>query len=70
MTEKELKTLLTRRPFTPFRLHFSSGTSHDVTHPDGLIVNGRMAAVAVGDTLWFVSPIHIVEVEPLPAVSA
>lgn len=54
----------------PFRLHFSSGTSHDVTHPDGLIVNGRMAALAVGDSLWLVALIHIVEVEPLPTVGA
>jgi hypothetical protein len=70
MKEEDLKIILTKKPFTPFRLHFTNGATHDVTHPDSVIVNGRMAAVAIGDSLWFVTLAHVVEVEPLSTVSA
>ena len=70
MKDEDLKTILNKQPFTPFRLHFTNGATHDVTHPGGVIVNGRMAAVAIGDSLWFVTLAHVVEIEPLATVSA
>jgi hypothetical protein len=70
MNKDDLTTILTKRPFTPFRLHFTNGATHDVTHPDNVLVSERMAALAVGDSLWFVTLSQVVEVEPLATVSA
>jgi hypothetical protein len=70
ITADDLKSIVQERPFTPFRLHFSNGATHDITHPDSIIVAGNHAAVAEGDKLWFTAIGHIVEIEPLPAVRA
>ena len=67
--ETTLETVLKQRPFTPFRLHLSNGNTLDVTHPDGIMVTKRMLAIAVADSLTFVQPMHVVEVEPRPTVS-
>jgi hypothetical protein len=70
MKKEDFEVLLRRRPFTPFRLHFSNGATHDVTHPDGVLLSDRVAAIAIGDSIWMVAMMHIVEVEPLAAVHA
>jgi hypothetical protein len=70
MKKEDFELLLKRRPFTPFRLHFSNGATHDVTHPDSVLLSDRMAAIAIGDSIWMVAMMRIVEVEPLSAVHA
>jgi hypothetical protein len=34
MTAQDLKTLLERSPFVPFRIHLSNGQTFDVNHAD------------------------------------
>jgi hypothetical protein len=68
VTKADFKEILDKQPFTPFRLHFSNGATHDITHPDSVLLSERVAAIAVGDTLWFTAMAHIVEIEPLPSV--
>ena len=71
MIDKEdLETILNRRPFTPFRIHFSNGATHDITHPDSILLSTHVAAIAQGDHLWFTAIGHIVELEPLATVKA
>jgi hypothetical protein len=69
MSRGDFETILERRPFTPFRLHFTTGTTHDVTHPESVLLADRMAALAVGGSIWTVALAHIVEIEPLPTVA-
>jgi hypothetical protein len=70
MSEKDLREIVHAVPFVPVRLQLSNGASYDLTHPDSILLSKRMAAVAVGDSLKFVSLLHINEVEPLPTVRA
>jgi hypothetical protein len=70
MKKGDFELLLKHRPFTPIRLHFSNGATHDVTHPDNVLLSDRMAALAIGDSIWMVAMMHIVEVEPLATVRA
>jgi hypothetical protein len=70
MKREDLETFLRRRPFTPFRLHFSNGSTHDITHPEGVLVSERVVAISVGDSIWTVALLHIAEMEPLPAIHA
>jgi hypothetical protein len=70
MKKDDLELILRRRPFTPVRLHFSNGATHEITHPDSVLLSDRVAAIAIGDSIWMVAMIHIVEVEPLATVHA
>lgn len=70
MRDKYLTAVIRAVPFVPVRLQLSNGASCDITHPDSIMVSKRMAAVAVGDTLKFVSLLHINEIEPLPTLQA
>ncbi|HEX4416178.1 MAG TPA: hypothetical protein VH107_21275 [Lacipirellulaceae bacterium] len=70
MKKEDLELLLKNRPFTPLRLHFSNGATHDVTHLDSILLSDRVAAVASGDSIWMVAMMHIVEVEPLATIHA
>lgn len=36
---KDILELANRKPFQPFRIHLSDGTSHDVPHPEMLKVS-------------------------------
>ena len=70
MKKEDLELILRRRPFTPIRLHFSNGATHEITHPDSVLLSDRVAAIAIGDSIWMVAMMHIVEVEPLTTVRA
>jgi hypothetical protein len=70
INKRDLELILQKRPFTPFRLHFSNGSRHDVTHPDNVLLSDRVAGVAQGDSMWFVAMGHIGEIEPLASIHA
>jgi hypothetical protein len=70
VNKDDFQVILQKKPFTPIRLHFSNGATHDITHPDSVLLSNRVAAIAVGDSLWLVAMALIVEVEPLAAVKA
>ncbi len=48
MRAEEITRLLKRRPFEPFGLYLSDGSSYAVRHPDQVIVTPRAAYVGVG----------------------
>jgi hypothetical protein len=74
---QKLKDLMRRRPFEPFRVVMSSGTTYDVRHPEyawlvqgGLYVGMPMPQNGEVDTpkeAVYCSMLHIAAVEPLPA---
>lgn len=71
MQASELKTLLSRRPFEPIRLHLSSGDKVDIRHPEMAIVSRSLVAVGLGDSngvadcIVHYNLIHIVKIEPI-----
>jgi hypothetical protein len=73
---EEIRNFLKATPFTPFRVHTSDGKHLDIVHPEMAMLT-RMALVVgrpVADPTQdiparadFVSPLHIVRLEPLVA---
>ena len=53
-------------PFVPVRIRLSNGDVFTVTHPDGIMIQERMSAIAVGDSIQLVANGHINAIEPLP----
>lgn len=48
MSPEDLRLLVKRRPFKPFRITMSSSETFDVWHPDLLIVGRSIAALGFG----------------------
>ena len=76
MPPEDLLRLLRHRPFIPFRLHVSDGTTYEVNHSEMLIVSPESAVVGLPMqpfplARWeIVALAHIVRVEPLETVKA
>jgi hypothetical protein len=78
MRTEELRELIKKTPFQPFRLFLSNGQSYDVTHPD-LAMVGRNDLIlglpasdipaGVFDRFVFVALMRINNIEPLPPAS-
>lgn len=49
MTAEAVFARLRRRPFVPFRLILSSGTTYDILHPEMLFVSKSGVTVAIYD---------------------
>ena len=81
MTADAIFARLRRRPFVPFRLILSSGTSYDILHPEMLFVSKSGVTVALYDPDQrpsqdeiparesLVSFLHIAATEDLPEQS-
>ena len=70
MYEDDLKEAIRREPFVPVRITLSNGKAYDVTHPDGILVNRRVAAVAVGETIAVISTLLMTDVTPISAATS
>ena len=74
MSPNDYYTLTRARPFVPFRIVTSDGTTYEVRHPDMLLVTPPSVVVgypnpASPDTALrydIVSNRHVVRLEPLP----
>jgi hypothetical protein len=78
MTADAVFQHLRRRPFVPFRLILSSGTSYDVLHPEMLFISKSGITVAIYDKDQQASPdevparevlvsfLHVAATEDLP----
>ncbi len=74
MAPEELATELRRRPFRPFRITLTEGSTYDIRHPE-LCMAGRRSAVIgltvpnAADRLFeqsvTVDLLHIVKLEPV-----
>ena len=76
---EDIRELLHKQPFQPFRMHMSNGQSYDVKHPELAIVTRGTIVVAkpapggeeaIGEGFHLVSVLHINDVEVLPSVAA
>jgi len=82
MTAETVFARLRRRPFVPFRLVLSSGTTYDILHPEMLFVSKSGLTVAIYDRNQHPSPeeipvrealvsfLHIAATEDLPQMTA
>lgn len=78
MTHEELRDAARRQPFHPFRIVLSTGETHDIRHPDLIMVGRRSAFVGmtndpngtVYDLGRLIDLLHIVAIEELPAATA
>ena len=48
MTPEDLRQLVKRRPFKPFRIRMATSETFDVWHPDLIIVGRSIAALGLG----------------------
>lgn len=67
MNSAELREMLNREPFEPFRLHLSSGQSYDVRDPNSVAVGRNRAIIFHTDRDgWALfSYLHVASVEAL-----
>ncbi len=79
MAPEELAAAVRRRPFVPFRLTLTEGSSYEIRHPE-LCMPGRRSAVLgltasdASDLLFdrsvTIDLLHVVKLEPLEAPTA
>jgi hypothetical protein len=75
MTAEELRDILRRQPFEPFRLVMTDGAAFDIRHPDLLWIGKRSAMVGLtgepGQTFYEravqVDLRHVIRLEPREA---
>lgn len=69
MTADELKELLKRTPFRPFRVVLSSGSMYEVTNPELVaVMKSEMFIAFPGEDRWvFVPLLHVAAIESLQA---
>jgi hypothetical protein len=73
MRPEALTELLRRQPFAPFRIHLTTGQTHDIRHPELLWVRRQCADVALDpdpktgviEHSERVSLLHMVRIEEL-----
>jgi hypothetical protein len=73
MPPSEVLRMLQARPFTPFRLRLSTGTSYDILHPEMCLVGRTFLHIGLPDNprepvaerVASVALIHVVEIIPL-----
>ena len=79
MTPEDLRVLVKRRPFKPFRITMSTQEIFDVTHPDLMVVGRSMAALGIGkagdnepiaEHIIWLDLDQIVHIQPLAAAEA
>jgi hypothetical protein len=78
MTADAIFARLLRRPFVPFRMILSSGTTYDILHPEMMFVSKSGVTIAIYDQAQRPSPeeipvrealisfLHIAATEDLP----
>jgi hypothetical protein len=75
MSPDDIYRALRQQPFRPFRLHLSNGRSHEVRHPDLVLVGRTTMIVGVSapnmpnpiyDDYAVVTLLHVNDLELLP----
>lgn len=73
MSHEDLQARIQRRPFIPFRLILTEGTSYEIRHPELFMLGKRSAVIGIAkdpeqnfyDASVMVDLLHIVRLEPL-----
>jgi hypothetical protein len=67
----DLRKLIRRTPFQPFRIYMASGHSYDVSSPEWMMVTGLTTALGIpgeagdGDELMLLDNMSITHTEPI-----
>ncbi len=75
MAPEQLRTLLRRQPFQPFRVYMAGGQSYDVAGPEWMMVTGLTTALGIpgkagdGDVVMLLDNMSITHTEPLPVAA-
>ena len=76
---EDVRELLHKQPFQPFRIHMSNGQTYDVNHPELAMVTRGTIVVAkpvpdsvepIGEGIHLVSVLHINNIEMRPTAAA
>lgn len=69
MRPEDLRELISRRPFEPFRVRLTSGDAYDVTSPDLVVImKSRLFIAFPGEDRYALCPfLHIAAIETLLA---
>lgn len=80
MAPQELAAAVRRRPFVPFRLTLTEGSTYEIRHPELCMVGNRSAVLGLGaapndpDSFFerslTVDLLHIVKLEPLESAAS
>ena len=72
MHPDEIFAAIRRRPFVPFRLHVSDGSSYVLRHPDSILVTRNAVILAlpgdvnvIAERAVTIAPIHVTRLEEL-----
>ena len=66
MAPVELFRKIAAKPFEPFRIVLSDGSSHDVTHPELIAVGIRTSILgSVGEKDHRIDNLHITQLQPI-----
>ncbi len=67
MTTSEIRSLLAREPFRPFRIQLSSGTAYDVRDPGLAVAMNRELFLTLpdGERWAFIPYVHVAAIEAL-----
>jgi hypothetical protein len=73
MTAEKVREFIRQRPFRPFRIFMSDGSSHDVLHPEFAALTRREVWVLVPqgdeeipDRAVLCDLLHVTRIEPTP----
>lgn len=74
MSQNDILEMLRRRPFEPFRIHLTDGSTYDIRHPEMMVVDRSKAfvffppadmALPAVERYEVVSLLHMTRLEPL-----
>ena len=77
MRPQEIRAHLRQRPFEPFRIYMSDGSSYDVRHPEMALVSRTKVVIAtklawddLPDQLVYCDPVHVTRIEAFDGAQA
>ena len=77
MTVQSFRDLLAQRPFRPFRLVMSSGSTYEVRHPEMALLTRSDMLIGVGETdegvpaeFRICSLLHVASIEPINSAAS
>jgi hypothetical protein len=77
MRAEETRAQLSRRPFTPLRIHLTDGTTYDIRHPEMALLTRSSIEIGIegqpgsliADQVMYCSLLHVVRIENLNPAS-
>ena len=78
MSHEDLRARIQLRPFVPFRVVLTEGTSYEIRHPELFMLGKRSAGIGLAknpdqtfyDALVEIGLLHIVRLEPIDTATA